>query len=344
MKQPLYKRIKDKIKEDIQKERLKPNERLPSENNLAQKYGVSRITSKRALNDLEQEGYIIRKKGVGSFVRDRTKTKQPTNDILFIMPFPDEPSFGNYTQGMLDALKNTKYRLHLQQSHKTNSLNNIHDYCGVIFYPVHNKDMMDFIFPLYAKDIPTIILDKELSGTPFSSVVSNNFQGGYKACQHLIDLGIKNISFISSQDIENVSSIRERYFGYLKALKEDNLTSPLPVVSIGSNKNLTSTINLLKSHHIEGVVSENDIIAIELMNAIKAKGYTIPYDFKIMGFDNTQASQFVDPPLSTIEQNFKEIGKVAMNKLIKKIEQNDTTIERTVIDVSLIERESTKGK
>lgn len=346
MSAPLYLKIKNLIKEDIISGKLKVNDILPSENDLALKFKVSRITSKRALNDLELEGYIIRKKGLGSFVSNQNPSANHSHaqDILFIMPFPNEPSFGNYTQGILTAFENKNFNLHIQQNKQNLDIDYLRQYAGVIFYPIENKDMMDFVATLYGLDIPLVLIDKDLSGTPVSSVLSNNFQGGYEASKHLLTNGSKKIRFLSSQPVDLVSSIRERYFGFLKALKEEKINSEVKLINIKQEDNIQAVVRDFYENGVDGLVCENDLMAIQVMNAIKDCGYTIPDDFQITGFDNTQASQFLSPTLTTIKQNFTEIGRVAGQHLINLIDKKGTPARRHIIDTALIVRESSKKK
>ncbi len=349
MTKPLYQTIKEHIKNDIYHGKYHAHDQLPSENDIAATFNVSRITSKRVLNDLEQEGLIYRKRGLGSFVSpiEKITASRDLTDILFIMPFPDTYSFGNYTQGILQALQDTPYRLQVQQNSKI-SAEQLQDiatnYAGIIFYPFNNNDILEYAYPLYLLNVPTVILDKEVSGVPFSSIISNNFQGGYLATQHLIDQELKNIAYISTTRIEDVSSVRERYFGYLKALSDSGLNHNAKPIYCNLTKNaddFKDLIHVLIASGINGIVCENDILAISIMNALTHLNYSIPHDFKIVGFDNTQASQFVNPPLTTLEQNFKQIGMRAMQHLLKIIQDPNTPQERLIIDVSLIKREST---
>lgn len=349
MTKPLYKVIKDQIKNDIYHGKYQSHDQLPSENDLAQTYNVSRITSKRVLNDLEQEGLIYRQRGIGSFVspiKKDTPVRDPF-DILFIMPFPDTFSFGNYTQGMLEALHDTPYRLQVQQNSKISpeELERIaQNYAGVIFYPFNNTDILEYAYPLYLLNVPTVILDKEVSGVPLSSVSSNNFQGGYLATQHLLDQSLDSIAFVTTTRVEDVSSVRERYFGYLKALSDNNVkinAKPIYCDLLDDEESLNNFIQTLRHQEVKGIVCENDILAISIMNGLIKKDYSIPEDLKIVGFDNTQASQFVNPPMTTIEQNFKKIGNKSMRHLLELIEKPDTHASRLIIDVSLIIREST---
>lgn len=96
----------------------------------------------------------------------------------------------------------------------------------------------------------------------------------------------------------------------------------------------------LQSKHC-GLVCGNDILALTLMAELKHLGFLIPQNLKIVGFDNTQASAYVDPPLTTIAQNFEEIGRVAMNELLSRIKNPSHPVSRQVLDVNLIKRNST---
>lgn len=341
MTKPLYEKIKNDIQRDIMNGTLSVNSQLPTELELSTTYGVSRITSKRALNELEQDGLIYRVQGKGSFVAETNtkKTSEDVFDLLFMMPFPDASNFGDYTSGMLQALQGTPYRLHIQRYDLETQYD---DYAGVIFYPIDNHDALEAVFTLYARNIPVVILDKEVSGMPITTVVSNNDQGGYEATKHLMEQGVDEVLFVTSEDIENVSSIRTRYFGYLRALSESSdYTHQNPILWSQSNRTLDpGFIKQLQSKHC-GLVCGNDILALTLMNELKHLGFLIPQDVKIVGFDNTQASSYVDPPLTTIAQNFEEIGRVAMSELLSHIQNPSHRISRQVLDVSLIKRKST---
>ncbi|WP_331836741.1 GntR family transcriptional regulator [Erysipelothrix piscisicarius] len=90
MTKPLYEKIKNDIQRDIMNGTLSVHSQLPTELELSTTYGVSRITSKRALNELEQDGLIYRVQGKGSFVAESNtkKTSEDVYDLLFMMPFP----------------------------------------------------------------------------------------------------------------------------------------------------------------------------------------------------------------------------------------------------------------
>jgi DNA-binding LacI/PurR family transcriptional regulator len=77
------------------------------------------------------------------------------------------------------------------------------------------------------------------------------------------------------------------------------------------------------------------------MRTLKQAGYTIPNDVSVIGFDDIQASQFVEPPLTTIAQDFKQIGEIAGKTLIEWIENNQMPTDIKV-PVTFVQRQSTK--
>ena len=97
-------------------------------------------------------------------------------------------------------------------------------------------------------------------------------------------------------------------------------------------------------------VCENDLIAIELMRALRQADLHVPANISLVGFDNIQAAALVDPALTTIGQNFAEMGRLAGNQVIEKINAakaatpvpTETTTH--LVAVSLIKRESTQLK
>ena len=108
---PLYIQIMDCLKEKIKNGEFQPNKRLPTEKELAEEFNVSRITSKRALEELEREGIIYRKKGSGSYLRHKAynsanvgnvANSSRINVVALVIPF-GEPMGGSVDiiQGIL---------------------------------------------------------------------------------------------------------------------------------------------------------------------------------------------------------------------------------------------------
>ncbi|OAB44188.1 GntR family transcriptional regulator [Paenibacillus glacialis] len=358
---PLYQNIVNALKAKIESGELKSGDQLPTEAVISKQYNVSRITSKRALTELENSSLIYRVQGKGSFVNPIHVSTQASakarKEILLILPFAHNPGLGDYEQGINEYLTNTDYTLHIQSNtiveerkllkaalQSTNS--------GVIFYPLSSICDLGILYQYHLSSYPLVTMDKCIEGIPFQSVVSDNFDGGYQAAKHLIENNHKKITFLSSLKVENSSSIRERYFGYLKALYDNNL------IDYGVNdltdRYLTHDNNNGKEYYIEfiqsvmeegitGIVAENDLIAIEIIQISKELGLSVPDDLSIVGFDNINLASFVEPKLTTISQDFGQMGYLAAQSLIRLIESpQDHLRENIIVPVQLIERQTVK--
>ena len=339
-KEPLYQKIVTDIQAQIQAGDLKPGDQVPTELEISKRYNVSRITSKRALTELENKHLIERIQGRGSFVAEQKQIQSKV--ILFILPFPNNPGLGDYAQGISRFIANTSYTVQIQtntylsglDAKKISSM-----YAGLLLYPEAGTSHLDILYTLYLEKFPVVVLDKKIESIPFPFITSDNTQGGYLAALHLINLGHKKIIFYTTQNLERSSTVRERYLGYLKAVHEANMEYHDAKV-IHSSEDNSNFIHQLKTEAITGIIVENDINAIHLMKEIKRCGYQIPEDFSIIGFDNIQAAELVDPGLTTIAQSFEEIGYQAAKQLIQLIENNQA-IHSVVVPTEILIREST---
>ena len=342
MSQPLYRKIYEDLEKAIKSDVFPSGSQLPTEKELSETYQVSRITSKRALTELEHAGFISRIRGKGSFVKDELqKPVKKANKILFILPFINDLYLGNFTEGISPIMQKNDSAIlmttidYLNQK-KADDI--IQEFDGLIYYVQNQESYLDLLAELSFKDFPVILLDKKIYDLPFPTVLSENADGGLSSTQFLIQQGHKKIGYLFSHKARP-QSVRQRYLGYIQAIKESELDFLTPI----DDKQATNDhiVEYVTNHHLTALVCENDLTAITAMTLLKKANLSVPEDFSIIGFDNLQAASLVDPPLTTVAQNFRLIGETAGHYLINWIE-NDAVPEDTKIPVSLIKRQSTK--
>lgn len=342
MDQPLYKKIYLDLERDIASGKYLPGSQLPTEKELSDFYQVSRITSKRALAELEQSGFIYRTRGKGSFVANKPiKAPKKANRILFLLPFLNDLSVGNFTEGLSPIMQDNQIDIMmttLDYLHQKNADEIIGEFDGLIYYAQNTDSFLDLFAELALKDFPVILLDKKIYDLPFPVVISDNIGGGYAATKFLIHQGHERIAYLFGEEI-HPQSVRQRYLGYIQAIKEAKLSFHTPIDEKRANNQ--SLLEYVKDQHITALVCENDITAIMSMKLLKEAGYAIPEDISVIGFDDIQAASLIDPPLTTIAQNFKKLGQIAGGHLIQWIEKNERPSD-VQIPVNLIERQSTK--
>lgn len=384
--QLLYMKIMDFVKSKINDGSYLPEQQIPTEMDFAKEFQVSRITSRRALVELEREGYINRRKGSGSFVtknEERVNSKHieiqnNTNALRIISIFlPYEYNSGNLMETVLgasDYIKGKNYFLSIQNStdnlaEEKEFLKEIEDgkIDGIIYYPLSDRVNLEFLTTLYMNGFPVVTIDKFFESIPLNSAISDNYEGSYMLTKHLIGLGHERIAFVSNVGIEDLSSVRDRYLGYCKALRDYNykIDNDITIININekikkidkelyeevkhlkpisdSNKQevFKDIIRKLLDNGVTAIQCVNDFTAMYILKACLEMKIEVPRQLSITGFDNIELSGHLEVPLTTIEQDFYSIGRSAAEMLIENIETGKNECRKVVLPVKLIERMST---
>lgn len=360
----LYEKITSYLREEIRNQNFKPGDKLPTEMQLADQFGVSRITSKRALADLNAEGLIYRVRGSGSFVSSIARAEEKITagnkmDYSRIVPFvlPFDVSNGGIMNVVAGASRVMSEKGYILSVHCCNEDINeekevLHQFyekraAGIILYPISDRKNLEIMNLLYLNNYPIVTIDKYYESLPISNVVSDNLTGAYEAVNYLINLGHKKIAIVSDNKIEDATSIRNRYFGYCKALNENKIPIDERLVKMGimeANSNYDKVcrevLKELLDYGITGICGINDYVASSLIKGATDLGIFVPRQLSVIGFDNLEFSKYLSVPLTTVQQNFYKIGKVAAQLLLDSIENGDHKCFKSVIPTKLIERDS----
>lgn len=174
-----------------------------------------------------------------------------------------------------------------------------------------------------------IIAGEEVSPTDGLSILVNDKHGAVSITQHLIDLGHKNIAFLSGD--HQHESTKERLAGFKAALQSNNLTLDESNIingqySFESGVEGAKTL-LAKSHRPTAIVACNDEIAAGALFAARLAGVAIPEELSIVGFEDSPFSRQTWPKLTTVHQPNKLIAQTATELLIENQgnKQSETT-------------------
>jgi DNA-binding LacI/PurR family transcriptional regulator len=178
----------------------------------------------------------------------------------------------------------------------------------------------EVINPFLEAGIPVVGLAGARRLATIDCVVTDDVHGGFEATSHLISLGHAKIAFIGAQNSE---STRLRLMGYQKALTENGIAFDERYVVLGSAfsevESYTLTKVLLERYpEITAIFAYNDIMALGILSAANDNGYLVPQDISVIGFDDTVA--FSLPKLSTIAIPKEEMGRIAANILMDRIQ------------------------
>jgi LacI family transcriptional regulator len=172
----------------------------------------------------------------------------------------------------------------------------------------------------------------------------DEFEGAFKAVEHLIKKGCTRIAHISGPD--NLSVSVNRLNGYIHALEhyklkvEDKLILHCKSFEDDALKAINKLIKL--DPMPDGIFFINDLSAIIGIRCLRKHNIRVPEDVKIVGFNDDPVSKIIDPPLTTVMQPSYEVGKLAMGILIDEIENKVSSKKTITLRTKLIVRKSSR--
>jgi DNA-binding LacI/PurR family transcriptional regulator len=199
----------------------------------------------------------------------------------------------------------------------------------------------------YSGSIPTVYIDRELPFLQELCVLTDNYFGAYKATEYLIEMGHRNIGIIAGT---NTSTMHRRIEGYKRALMEHNIEPQEKFIRFGEKATVEEgrqfTSELLNNNpDLTALFALNNQLVTGMLKTINEMKLSIPSDLSIVGWDDFELAQIVNPPLTMVTQDTEKIGTVATEKLIEIInskddESNALGERRIVFNAHLIIRES----
>ncbi len=341
----------------------KEGEKLPTERELAIKYGVSRAVVKQAIQDLEHKGLLDRMPNCRPTIRRKTQghtmhAKSGRNQIgVWIPQSLEAPGAAAILQGIREALAKFNYSVvmgcpvgpnDLSELPFLKTLQQTTSIAGAIILP-SGMDTAGAYDKLFETGYPLVFVDRDpCANRKFDLVGTNNVQAAKQAVQHLLKLGHRRVAMVGNTD--DASSVRDRYDGYCLAMLEAGLR-PYPLSEntipsgIGSDAS-EQAIAIIKKlqHKIDqptALFCVNDQAALHLNDAASLLGWTVPHDLSLMGFDWSLRWVPSGGHLTTICQHFDVIGQVAVGHLLEKIDDAKAQVPRQIlVEGTLVERGS----
>ena len=171
----------------------------------------------------------------------------------------------------------------------------------------------------------------------------DNFAGSYKAVEHLIKRGHREIAYITGQGTLHAPN-DERLRGYEMAMADHELPiNPYLLECGGFNleTGYRKTLQLLgRGIPFTAIACGNDMIALGAFQAIREHKLRVPWDISLVGFDDVYLSAMMEPRLTTMRQPAYEIGVCAVNMLIERMEGKSVTEKNRCFEPILMERDT----
>lgn len=187
--------------------------------------------------------------------------------------------------------------------------------------------------------LPTLVVEGDLSRTPLTAGV-DNVQGAAAATRHLLELGHHTVCHVAGPP--GWSEARARIEGWRTELEAQG--RPVPPLRWGGDWSARSGYeagrSLARDHEVTAVFCANDQMAMGVIAALRDAGRRVPEDVSIVGFDDLPESEFTAPPLTSVRQDFDELGRRAMG-LVERVLAGDPQPSADLVPTTLVVRRST---
>ena len=206
------------------------------------------------------------------------------------------------------------------------------DACGVILLGTDiTEPQRDAFFEFYhLGNVPLVIIDNFLFSAYVDCVGNDNTYGVKSAVSYLIKCGHRSIGYLRSK--QRIVNFDDRELGIKLSMEEhaDLGLAPLQVldVDISPDKAREDILAWLAGGNTPAgaYFCENDMLAAAFIRSLKESGYRVPEDVSVMGFDDVQICEMIEPPITTMHAFKERLGKTAMELLNSRIEAGDTLL------------------
>lgn len=357
-----YVQLKEKLLLYFQTEGYVADQKLPTENDLINRFQVSRITVRKALDELVHDGVIYKIQGSGSFFSGKIPERAAASYLIgVIAPHVFSHIYPQIIHPIDEVAHERGYNLVLggSKSSPDRELTCLRQLLekkidGLIFEPSSGFQYeadTETTRLLKTLTIPLVFMDWAIEDPNISYVAPDDVEGGFRAVSYLIKAGHRRIACIYPP---NHFAGLKRYEGYRKALEMHGIPYD-PRLDKGD-------VAMLREAHSRGVMTAllkellesgeerptaifyfNDILAAEGVAAIQEAGLTVPDDISIIGYDDSDDATQANVALTTVAHPKEFIGQWAADILFDEIEHAGRIPHRHVLATpTLVLRDSVK--
>jgi len=354
---PKYMQLKDRLLSWIASGQYRPGDKLPSENELAEQYGLSRQTVRQAIGELVQEGWLVREQGKGTFVGRQSPERRVSSGnrtVGIITASISDYIFPSIVRGVEAALKDKGYRLLLSSTdHRKDREREClemmlgHSVCALIVEPTKSAEgnpNFDNYLAVEEHGIPLLMINARYSDMDCACVRMDDEKGGFLAADHLLGLGHTRLAgFFKTDELQGV----DRMKGFIRACRASGVRRDALAVRYSTEDKDERPSRVLKEllssdQPPTAIVCYNDQLAVSLLDTVRELGLRVPEDLSIVGYDDSFLATATEIKLTTIEHPKSGLGERAANLIVAQLENGELFPERDVLYApKLVVRQST---
>src|SRR6056297_237 len=214
---------------------------------------------------------------------------------------------------------------------------------GIIHAGTQNSDSLRMLKNAAAHQIPSVVVWENIADSEISSIGINNYEAAYEATSQLIEMGHREIGTLIGP-YHKMNRLEARLRGYSQCIIDKGLKfHEKCIVSTGHSihqgaEGFHTLIH--KCPTITAIFAASDVLAFGALHQAKQEKVAIPQDISIIGFDDIEFASYCDPPLTTVRVPRLDMGKLAVDELVDRIDNNRLEAQHISLSTELIKRES----
>ncbi|MFF6843376.1 LacI family DNA-binding transcriptional regulator [Streptomyces tanashiensis] len=297
---------------------------------------VDPATAARVREVIDALGYVPSSGAVG-LARGAGRT------VGVLTPSLTWPWMGEVLQGVADTVEAAGYGLLLYTCHRgADSVRHFTDQVSARAFDgllvVEPENTLDTLTSLYRGGLPVVLVDDRGHRPAFPSVATTNRAGGASAAAHLSASGRSRPLVVTGR--RDFGCVRERLDGFREVL-------PTGLVVEGEFTEATGRGAVERAldsgRTFDCVFAHNDLIAAGALRALREAGLRVPEDVSVVGFDDLPMARHTEPPLTTVRQPMREMGRAAARLLLPGLDGEPIPDEPVVLPTELVVRGSAPG-
>ena len=353
-----HQRVYRALEREILAGEWQPGDRLPSEADLVERFGVSRITVGRAVRDLQRTGLVERRAGSGTYVRAARGKEGGHSFGLLIPDLGETEIFEPICQGMMSSPLAREHALlwgsptgsgetkeerawHLCRQYVERRVS------GVFFAPLERSAEKDEVNRRIADaldqaGIPVVLLDRTVEPYPergrHDLAGIDNAHAGHVITAHLVEAGSARPGFVALPN--SAATVDAREAGYRDALYRWGIAVERALIQRFDPADAGAVASWLEAQRPDGIVCANDWTAARLMHTLLGLGLRVPDDVRIVGIDDVEYAKLLPVPLTTFRQPTRQIGTAALAAMLERVAHPDLPTRDILLQGELVVRAS----
>jgi GntR family transcriptional regulator of arabinose operon len=347
------------LKNEILNGNFQYGDKIPTENDLAAKFSLSRFTVRRAIDILANEGFLEKRHGSGTYVKATNPNRDRAGIIGIITTYLDDYIFPSIIRGIESVLTLHGFSLNLgitenKLGKETACLRVMlsQNIDGLIIEGTKSaliNPNIGLLETFRARGIPVVFINGNYSDYDSSYILMDDEMSGQMVAQYLIDNGHRKIGGIfKSDDIQG----HRRYRGMEKAMQLSGISVEENSLLWYTTENLEQIFRTEYDHLLlnrfkdcTALICYNDQIALRVIRTFERNGVKIPEDISVIGFDNSELCEVSPVKLTSVTHARSAMGEAAANMLLELLAQKDlsSAIKKQYLPSVMVHRNSVRN-